>query len=120
MDRLAVHRFVRFAALIGLFVIVLTASAVAGAPAELPSAALGWSVLFHVERTAAVLAIAGGALVIGWRAANGELPSRLGQIEYASLRMSSEAAANLQDLTKRICYVEWALGLDSEGTTGHD
>jgi hypothetical protein len=67
-------------AVFGAFVYV---SEQAGVPTKLPGAALGWSLLFHLERAAAVLATTGVVFLVGWRAMHGEFPIKFGQVEYA-------------------------------------
>ena len=76
-----------------VFGVALLASHRHGVPADLPGAALGWALLLHVERAAAVLAAGGVVLLVGWRATRGEFPIKFGHIEYA--QMAAEASAEL-------------------------
>jgi hypothetical protein len=71
----------------------------AGVPARLPGAALGWNLLFHLERAAAVLATAGVVFLVGWRALHGEFPIKFGQVEYA--QKQAEAAAGVTEAQER-------------------
>lgn len=68
-----------------------------GKPADLPGVALGWRLLFHVERAAALVGTLGIIAVILWRARHGELPIKLGQLEYAK----KEQAEELRDRTQQ-------------------
>src|SRR5688572_26863295 len=58
------------------------AASFAGAPPDrpLPEVALGWSVLLHIERAAAVLLVAGATFLILWRASQGRFPIRFGNL----------------------------------------
>lgn len=62
-------------------------------PAHLPGAALNWVLLFHVERAAAVLAIAGTIWLVVWRGLHGEFPIKFGNLEYAQKAASASAEA---------------------------
>lgn len=65
----------------------------AGVPDKLPGAALGWNLLFHLERAAAVLGACGVVLLVGWRAMHGEFPIRFGNVEYAQQAAGAAAEA---------------------------
>jgi hypothetical protein len=63
-----------------LVLLLLTAfagSLIEGAPAHLPGVALGSSVLLHVERAAALLAVVVAILSVPAQAARGRLPTQL-------------------------------------------
>lgn len=64
-----------------------------GKPADLPGVALGWRLLFHLERAAALVGTLGIIAVILWRAAHGDLPIKLGQLEYAKKEQAEELRA---------------------------
>jgi hypothetical protein len=53
-------------------------SATAGTPNELPEAALGWSLLLHLERAVVLVAGLGLVVLVGTRATMGQFPFRLG------------------------------------------
>ena len=61
-----------------------------GAPPVLPGLALGWGLLFHIERAIALLTAIGGVGLVGWRAINGDYPVKFGNIEYAAARTTAE------------------------------
>src|SRR5215213_2804288 len=82
-----------------VFAALVYVSERAGVPDRLPGAALGWNLLFHLERAAAVLATAGVVLLVGWRAMHGEFPIKFGQVEYA--QKQAEAAAGLGEAQER-------------------
>ena len=65
--------------------ISLVASVVAGAPEpeDLPTVALAWEPLFHVERAAALTGLVALCGLVGWRAGSGQFPTRIGSLEYA-------------------------------------
>jgi hypothetical protein len=70
--------FLRVAVVLVVFSGVVYVSEQAGVPDKLPGAALGWNLLFHLERAAAVLGACGVVLLVGWRAMHGEFPIRFG------------------------------------------
>jgi hypothetical protein len=102
-----------------LFTLALGASVEAKEPRELPSIALGWGMLFHVERAGVLLGVIGVVLLVGWRATDGDFPIRLGQVEYAS-RTANEVAATAATQDLRICYLEHVLGLRGDSGDGND
>ena len=91
----------------------LVLSFAAGTPAtgELPEVALGWPLLFHVERAGALAVILAGLVVVGWRASRGELPTRFANIEY---RVEG-TNATIRKLEKRITWLEFQLELRNSG-----
>ena len=82
-----------------VFGLLTWASHKEGVPSKLPGAALGWTLLFHLERAAAILATAGVVLLVGWRAMHGEFPIKFGQVEYA--QKQAEAAVALNEVQER-------------------
>lgn len=68
-----------------VFAISLAASVVAGTPVaeDLPTIALAWEPLFHVERAAALTGLVALCGLVGWRAGSGQFPTRVGSLEYA-------------------------------------
>ena len=82
----------------------------AGVPDNLPGAALGWNLLFHLERAAAVLATAGVVLLVGWRAMHGEFPIKFGQVEYAQ-KQAAAAAGVTEAHERRLRVVEVLNGI---------
>jgi hypothetical protein len=73
---------------------------------KLPAAALGWTLLFHVERATALLAATGVVLLVGWRATHGEFPVKFGQVEYAQKTAAAAAdATSAQERRLRVLEV---------------
>jgi hypothetical protein len=87
------------------FAVAVTLSAVAGTPPRLPGIALGWPLLLHVERATALLAAVAAFALVAWRTARGELPVRLGQLEYER-GMAGEAAAGMEAHERRLTELE--------------
>lgn len=96
----------RTGALVALFGLVVWASHRHGAPTPLPDLALGWALLLHVERAAALLAVTGAVMLIGWRALHGDFPSRFGQIEYAVEEAAADTRAVVAGLEERLRLLE--------------
>lgn len=97
--------------LLGVTVVAASALAVASpVPADLPDVALGSATLLYLERVIATLALVGGAVLIAVRAIRGELPSRLGQIEYESLA-AAENGKRIRELEQRTRVLERLAGL---------
>jgi len=78
----------------------------AGVPDELPGAALGWNLLFHLVRAAAVLGTCGIVLLVGWRAMHGEFPIKFGNVEYAVKEAADKAEEATEAQERRIRYLE--------------
>ncbi len=95
----------------GLFASAVYLSTQARVPEMLPGVALGWEALFHVERAGAMLGAIGVIMLVAWRALAGDLPVRLGSIEYAA----KEAAIDTEELSQshepRIRLLEALAGL---------
>lgn len=96
----------RMGVLVALFGLVVWASYRHGAPVPLPDVALGWAFLLHLERAAAVLAVVGVVLLVGWRASRGDFPSRFGQIEYEAKGSAARADVAMTSLERRVELLE--------------
>jgi hypothetical protein len=77
----------------------------AGHPTHLPGISLGWLVLFYVERSAALLAVIGAVVLVGWRALCGEFPSSLGNVGYAATE-AAQTQSSVDILDTRIKTLE--------------
>ena len=86
-------------------------SVTAGPPNELPGVALGWPLLLHLERAAALIAALGLVALIGVRATMGRFPVRLGQVEYAAGRVMSEFDEAARPDGERLEALERAVAL---------
>ena len=93
-----------------VFAGAFAASEAAGTPAELPDIAMGWGLLFHLERAAALLGVIGIVLLIGWRAVQGEFPIKFGNVEYAK-EAAAEAEEGAEAQERRIQLLEALVGL---------
>jgi hypothetical protein len=82
----------------------------ASIPDPLPGAALGWTLLFHIERAGAVLGAVGIVVLIGWRALSNEFPIKFGNVEYAE-KAASEAEEASESLEQRIRWLEALTGI---------
>lgn len=96
---------------LGLFGLVVWASHRHGAPDPLPDVALGWALLLHVERAVVLLGAVGAVALVGWRAVRGDLPVKLGQIEYAVKEATTGTEAFIATQEERIREVEAAVGI---------
>lgn len=96
----------RVATVLSVLGLVVWASHRSGAPSELPEVALGWTLLLHVERAAALLAAIGIVTLVGWRALQGDFPSRLGQIEFRIEKTAADALAVTEGLERRVRELE--------------
>lgn len=92
------------------------ASAAHGVPDHLPAGSLGWPLLLHVERAAAVLGLLATVLLVGLRAVNGQLPVRVGHIEYPMSDVDARTKTALAGQDARLRIVENVLQLDQEHT----
>ncbi len=66
----------------GLCIACFVFSVLYGTPAKLPGVALGFPVLLHLERAAAVLAVIAVVSIFAYMTSLGYLPSQLGNIGY--------------------------------------
>lgn len=71
--------------------------------------AFGWVLLLHVERALLLLGLMGFASIVLWRATGGDLPQRVGNIEYEPRRVDNEMWDALSRLDEHICSVEAGL-----------
>jgi len=98
-------------AVVLVFAVATAASVSAGVPEDLPNVAMGWVLLFHMERAAALLGVIGLVLLIGWRAVQGELPIKLGNVEYEAKRAAADAEIVAEEQEHRIRILEVLAGL---------
>ena len=91
-----------------LFAVLVAGSSLAGTPHDahgaetLPGVALGWTLLFHIERASAVLGAAGVTLLIAWRGAHGEWPIKFANLEYAPKATVQVTVDVIDALTDRL------------------
>lgn len=97
------------------FAAVVWASDGHGVPESLPDIALDWTLLFHIERAAALLGAIGIVLLIGWRAVNGQFPLKFGQVEYAAEEAAAQAEAVAASQEQRLRTLEVLAGLRDPG-----
>jgi hypothetical protein len=97
---------IRSIGLVCLSGLALCSSLLAGTPSDLPPIAMGWSLLFHVERATALLAAISTVLLIGWRASRGDFPVRIGQVEYAVREAARDVALREDALEERLRRLE--------------
>jgi hypothetical protein len=81
--------------------VAIGASFLEGAPKSLPSAALGWGLLFHIERATLVLGGLGAIALVVWRALHGEFPLKFGQLEYAAAKDAAAKSESVGDSQER-------------------
>ncbi|MGH2985643.1 MAG: hypothetical protein ACRDLO_03010, partial [Solirubrobacterales bacterium] len=74
-----------------------------------------WTLLFHIERAAALLGAIGIVLLIGWRAVNGQFPLKFGQVEYAAEEAAAQAEAVAASQEQRLRTLEVLAGLRDPG-----
>lgn len=121
----AVKHAFRVVVVLVAFGAIVYASHEAGIPqkngsAELPGAAFGWNLLFHVERAAALLGTIGLVTLIGWRALQGEFPVKFGQVEYEAKEAADAAAEVSEGQEERIKFLEILTGLRPESDLDAD
>lgn len=109
---------IRLLAVVVGFAAVVWGSDRHGVPESLPDVALDWTLLFHVERAAALLGAIGIVLLIGWRAANGQFPLKFGQVEYAAEEAAAQAEAVAASQEQRLRTLEVLAGLRDPGELG--
>jgi ABC-type phosphate transport system auxiliary subunit len=84
----------------------------------LPAIALGSRLLFHVERAAAILALVGVVVLVGWRGAHGEWPIKFGNVEYAPKEAVKVTADALAKQDKRLRRLEDRVPRTMQATAG--
>jgi hypothetical protein len=94
-----------------VFAVVIIASETAGVPGQLPDVAMGWTLLFHLERAATLLGVIGIVLLIGWRGTQGEFPIKFGNVEYAAKQAAADAEQAAEEQEQRIRILEVLAGL---------
>jgi len=79
-----------------------TASVLYGTPVKLPGVALGFPLLLHLERAAALLAVLAGVAVFAYMTSLGHLPSQLGNIGYSTVDRQHALDRQVIELRKEI------------------
>ena len=79
-----------------------TTSVLYGTPAKLPGVALGFPLLLHLERAAALLAVLAGVAVFAYMTSLGHLPSQLGNIGYATVDRQHALDRQVTELRQEI------------------
>jgi hypothetical protein len=98
----------KFAVAGAAFVGLVVASSAVGLPTNstgaeaLPGIALGWRLLFHLERAGAFMALVTAVVVIAWRGAHGEWPVSVGNVAYAPKESVAVTADALDALNTRL------------------
>lgn len=106
-----------FAGAVVVFAILIFASSSVDVPHDakgaekLPAVALGWRLLFHVERVSALMLAIGTVLLVAWRGAHGDWPIKFGNVEYAPKEAVRETADVLADQDERVRILEELLGV---------
>jgi len=110
--------------MVGVFLLAgvsLAGSFSTAAPRPYPGVALGWGLLYHVERACFLLGVVALFVLIAWRALNAEFPIKFGPLlEYApkqALLLSDRMQANLED---RIATIEKRMNMGPESADGVD
>lgn len=102
----------RFGAAALLFVLSIYVSHHVGVPRDsrgtpsLPAVALGWPLLFHVERASALLGAIGLVLLVAWNGVHGIWPTKFANLEYAPKQTVEVTAKALDELSSRLKEVE--------------
>ena len=104
-------KWLRVVAAVAVLALATLASSLHGVPQTLPGAALGWRLLFHVERAAGILGLAGTIWLISWRGLRGEFPIRFGQIEYSAKETAQDAETVTKGLETRVRWLEAIVGI---------
>lgn len=93
----------------------LAASYSAEASKPYPGVALGWGLLYHVERAGLLLGIAALFVLVTWRALHGEFPIKFGQIlEYAPREVLPLFERMQENLEERVATIEDEIGIGPE------
>lgn len=114
-----VGKIIKGLVLAGVFGGAIYLSTQATIPDPLPGAALGWTLLFHIERAGAVLGAVGIVVLIGWRALSKEFPIKFGNVEYAE-KAASEAEEASESQERRIQWLEALAGIRDPDTLEDD
>jgi hypothetical protein len=110
---------------------LVAASSAVGVPRNakgaenLPAVALGWRLLFHIERAGAILGIVALVTLIAWRGAHGDWPIKFGNLEYAPKEVGRITSDALKKQEIRLRYLEDELGVadasrDRDQEDGYD
>jgi len=86
----------------GICIASFVASLLYGTPAKLPGVALGFPVLLHFERAAAVLAVIAVVSIFAYMTSLGHLPSQLGNIGYSAVGRQHELDGHVAELRQTI------------------
>jgi hypothetical protein len=98
----------------------LTASYIAEAPKPYPGIALGWGLLYHIERAGLLLGIVALFVLVAWRAVHDEFPIKFGQIlEYAPREVLPIFERMQRNLEERLTTIEDEIGI-GPGPGNHD
>jgi hypothetical protein len=93
----------------------LVASYSAGAPKTYPGIALGWGLIFHVERAGLLLGFVALFVLVVWRALNLEFPIKFGQIlEYAPREVLPFFERMHVNLEERVATLEQEIRINSK------
>jgi len=102
----------------GIYVAGLVASVLYGTSAKLPGVALGFPVLFHLERAGAVLAVVSGVAIFAYMTSLGHLPSQFGNVIGYSI---ADRQNDIQRLTAELKQkIEHRLAPLEQGTRASD
>lgn len=106
----SVKRSSKAAVVLVVFMAAVYASSRGAVPDPLSGVALGWVMLLHIERGAALLGAIGIVALVGWRALSGEFPVKFGNVEYAVGRAVAEAEEASASHERRIRLLEVLVG----------
>jgi hypothetical protein len=115
---------VLFAGAVVVFALLMLASSSVGVPHDargaerLPAVALGWRLLFHVERVSSLMLAIGTVMLVAWRGAHGDWPIKFGNVEYAPKEAVRETADVLADQDERVRLLEELLGVVDDPSAG--
>ena len=115
---------VLFVCAVAAFALLMLASSSVGVPHDakgaehLPTVALGWRLLFHVERVSSLMVAVGIVMLVAWRGAHGDWPIKFGNVEYAPKAAVRETADVLADQDERVRILEELLGVVDDPSAG--
>ena len=108
-------RTLGFLASIAVAAASLIASYGAGAPKPYPGVALGWGLIYHVERAGLLLGFVALFVLVVWRALNLEFPIKFGQIlEYAPREVLPYFERMHVNLEERVATLEQEITINSK------